>query len=370
MKKRRKRNRERMLLLLLMILLVVFGALNLTKDMRNTNNEENQVDNESLVSKEEPEKKGSFGETIGKTFEKVKKTMSGKPGQGMIITCWGDSLTWGAKGEGVNYPEIIEKLSGAEVHNYGVGGESSLAIAARQGGLPMQVNNITIPSSGTVQIGTLENSGIYSITGTMLTPLLQGGDSSVNLCTIAGVEGHLEWTGAAPDDVNGIYRFTRITDGEEVVITTPTTIVTSAMLDRTEDILVIFIGENGGWNSNQELISQIQAMIDYSVCDGKYVVCGITSQSAGERAGLEADMAAAFGDKYLNLREYLVTEGLADAGMTPTEQDLAHMEVGSLPGSLRSDLVHGNAVYYELVGEKIFEKITELGYFEANKRGL
>lgn len=313
---------------------------------------------------ESAKKENALLNKVGKAIDRIIENVSAKPGQGMVITCWGDSLTAGAKGDGVNYPDVIGELSGAEVHNYGVGGETSLGIAARQGGLPMQVNNITIPANDHVVIGNLADSGIYSVTGAMITPLLQGGDSSINPCTIAGVKGRLDWTGTSVTDEDGLYVFTRESEGEEVVIRAPQTIITSAMEDKTEDILVIFIGENGGWVDNQDLINQIMGMINYSACEGKFVVCGITSQSAGERATLESDMEAAFGNKYLNLRKYLVEEGLSDAGITPTEQDLAHMEAGSVPGSLRSDLVHGNSFYYQLIGEKIFEKITELGYFE------
>lgn len=296
--------------------------------------------------------------------EEEQEELKKKPGEGMIIECWGDSLTYGFNGDGVTYPGVLAELSGAEVRNYGVSGETSLGIAGRQGGIPMQVNNITIPASGSLVLGDLYGSGVNSIYGEMERPMVRGGESSVNPCTIAGVRGRLDWTGADYTDKSGTFVFTREAPGEEVAITTPTTIVTSAMADQSEDILVIFVGENGGWESKEDLANQIQAMVTYSVCGGKYVICGLTTGTENERAELEGYMEATFGNKYINLRKYLVEQGLNDAGITPTPEDLGNLESGSVPHSLRSDAIHGNSFYYRLIGEQVYKRILDLGYLK------
>lgn len=136
-------------------------------DENKTNIDMEKEKPEKEVKKEEPEK---------------------KPGEGMIIECWGDSLTVGFNGDGVTYPDVLAELSGAQVRNYGVSGETSLEIAARQGGIPMQVNNITIPASGSLVLGDLYGSGVNSVYGGMMRPMARGGESSVNPCIIGGVD--------------------------------------------------------------------------------------------------------------------------------------------------------------------------------------
>lgn len=301
---------------------------------------------------------------IDETEENIDENDNKKPGEGMVIECWGDSLTYGFNGDGVTYPGVLAELSGAEVRNHGVSGETSLGIAGRQGGVPLQVNHITLPASGSFVLGDLYDSRVYSVYGEMERPMVRGGELSINPCTIAGVKGRIDWTGADYTDKSGTFVFTRESAGEEVAITTPTTVVTSAMTDQSEDMLVIFIGENGGWENKEDLAGQIQAMVNYSVCQGKYIVCGLTTGTAAERADLEGFMEATFGNKYINLRKYLTEEGLRDAGITPTPLDLANLESGSVPDSLRSDAIHGNSFYYKLVGEQIFHRMMEIGYFE------
>ena len=57
------------------------------------------------------------------------------------IASWGDSLTAGAGGNGVNYPDILSKLLNLKVLNYGVGGEGTANIARRQGAIPFYITN-------------------------------------------------------------------------------------------------------------------------------------------------------------------------------------------------------------------------------------
>ena len=80
-------------------------------------------------------------------------------------------------------------------------------------------------------------------------------------------------------------------------------------------------------------------------------------RSRREMRDLEEAMAAVFGDRYVNLREYLSTRGLADAGLSPTERDRRDMEAGRVPESLRSDEVHLNRYGYRDMGELVFRKL-------------
>ncbi|MEE1045793.1 MAG: hypothetical protein U0M60_00050, partial [Clostridia bacterium] len=56
----------------------------------------------------------------------------------LTIACWGDSLTYGQgatdEASGINsYPGILSSLTGENIYNLGIGGETAMTIAARQG---------------------------------------------------------------------------------------------------------------------------------------------------------------------------------------------------------------------------------------------
>ena len=76
-------------------------------------------------------------------------------------------------------------------------------------------------------------------------------------------------------------------------------------------------------------------------------------------------MESVFGDKYVNLRELISTNGLQIMGMTPTTEDLIAMEAGSVPPSLMSDEVNFNANGYEVIERIVFDRMEQLGYFDS-----
>ena len=96
------------------------------------------------------------------------------------ILCWGDSLTAGAGGNGTTYPKTLQTLLGSlySVQNFGVGGENSLGISARQGGIPVLLKrDVTLPATtDVVIIGDSSDSGIISSwNSSNIRILLQGG---------------------------------------------------------------------------------------------------------------------------------------------------------------------------------------------------
>lgn len=272
------------------------------------------------------------------------------------ITCWGDSLT--AMG---GWTQKLSQLTGLPVYNGGTGGESSKTIMARQGGDVMLVNNITIPSdTSPVTIATRsEDKGISTYFGHKVTPLLQGG-GHMNPCTIGDVEGTLRWTGSSHSDTTGVWTFTRNKEGEEVVITRPTALVTN--YDRTRNkpkIMIIFIGQNGGWDNINHLIQQHRLMIEHSQCND-FIVLGLSSGTANSRREYEEAMKNEFGRRFFSLRAYLSQYGLEDLEIEPTEQDLAMMAQGQTPQSLLIDSVHYTNECRALIGELVYKLIKEL----------
>lgn len=272
------------------------------------------------------------------------------------ITCWGDSLTAGG-----GWTQKIQELSGIPVYNGGTGGENSRTIMARQGGDIMLVNNITIPAGTTpITIATRsDDTGISTYLGHKVTPLLQGG-SHINPCYIGDIKGTLSWTGSDYNDMTGTWTFTRAEVGEEIVINRPTAIRTDFDINRNRPkIMIIFIGQNGGYTDTSDLINQHRLMIEHSKAES-FIVLGLSSGTASQRSGYEEAMRKEFGRRFISLREYLSTYGLADAGIEPTEQDLAMMAQGQTPQSLLSDSVHYNSECKAVIGSMIYKKIKEL----------
>ncbi|GAP73119.1 hypothetical protein SAMD00024442_6_95 [Candidatus Symbiothrix dinenymphae] len=291
---------------------------------------------------------------------------SGESKPKLIVCTWGDSLTAGAGGDGTTYPNVLQSLFGVDfqVINCGVGGEGSLTVAGRQGGIPMQLaRSVELPADNSaVIIGDRDHSFVSSWNGRPVGPLLQGGEASVNYCVIDEIECTLRWTGSAWDDAAGRYTLQRVIAGHAPVTLHEKSIVfTSSMRQyRSQFANVFFIGQNGSYATNADLVAQYNAVIDFSLCQ-KFVILGLTSGTAAERADLETLMTEEFGAHYINLREYLATSGLQDADMIPTQADTEAMSEGKVPPSLLSDHVHFNAKGYESIGKLIYKRFRYLG---------
>lgn len=289
------------------------------------------------------------------------------------ISCIGDSLTTG------NYPSTLASLlnNNYEVVNNGVGGETSIEIVARQGARPAIVKPFTIPASGSVNIefvSTAIGRNIGDTTGTTSTS-----DSSFSPVTIAGIEGKINKS-------NNVYTFTRVDAGDAVTLIRNTPVYCRPAREERDAIQVMWIGTNGGWNETgtytaNNLISQYSQMIDYSSNMNKpYLVLGLhlLPQGANNLTLSELDIAMdiAFGRHFINYREYITTPilnsnnnviscyGLDDAGITPTSSDLTAINNGNIPPSLMSDSTHLNTAGYTIIGNLVYERGKELGYWE------
>lgn len=287
------------------------------------------------------------------------------------VNCWGDSLTRGV-GVGSSYSKafpyvLYGLLDGREVINCGVGGENTINIASRQGGLPNIVKPFTIPSNASKVEVKLTN--IY---GGSTGILLQGGSAldpttgkyvmtaQINPCSINGVEGTLTYE-------NGKYYFSRSENGESVIVSRPTPLITYAMKSMRDNINIIWLGTNGGFSTSSELIEYIDAMIDYMTpINKKYIVFGIhhlVSTVTETFEMIEKNMTLHFGRHYINQRKYMLEYGLSDAGITPTVEDTAAISQGKIPPSLLYDDVHYNDKGYNIIATLASERGKELGYW-------
>ena len=301
------------------------------------------------------------------------------------VVCWGDSLTAGA-GSGnttnastvkavieakgytlssttYNYVTMLQTLLGSEytVYNKGVGGENINAIAARQGG-----NNALL--SGSVQLPANTSAVNINIPvssydrTSQVKVLLQGGQDSVNTCYVQGIPCTLSVTYDS-GFTNIQYKLNRVQSGDRAVTLpkyTPIVMAGSALNPITA-MAVIWCWQNGGYNSDSELVDRLKNIISH-LNTTKYILIGLHSGTESSRNAQEALLEKTFGDKFFNWRQYASTNALYDFNITPTSADTTAMQSGSMPPSLLSDAVHLNSAGYMILGWKLFERMRNIGY--------
>ena len=285
------------------------------------------------------------------------------------IVCWGDSLTYGAHGGGVTYPLTLEAMIRENldlpypvpVINMGVGGETSITILGRNGAIPYILSEaLTIPAD------CIPVDVCYaSKEGQKVAPLRQGA-AGVNPVVIGGVEGTLSITQETHVSKDFSYQFTRNTPGEAKTIPAGTVIVTDAASKYLNYLPVVYIGQNGGYTDFADLIHQQRAIIGHQTANRDcFVIVGLHTGTAESRGPLEKAMLEEYGDKYINLRQYMSTDAMTDAGLEPTEEDRKLMAQGSTPYSLMvADRGHFNSIGYALIGKLIYRTMARLGYFD------
>lgn len=270
------------------------------------------------------------------------------------IVCWGDSLTYGQGGNGITYPSVLGEKTGLEVINYGIQGETARQIGIRMGVWPMSVGAFEIPAETAPVEVSLWQWGEDPI-------MMRLGDCGINPCYIAGVEGTLSY--AAEENK---YYFTRTEEGDAIAVMDQTEVETYASGDKNpSDIIVLFAGTNLPPDKDTvgELIQMEHQMIEYLGSE-RYVVIGLTSKTLIEDVELiNESLAEAFGEHFLDIRSYLLENGLRDAGIEPTKKDQRNIAKGEIPPSLRVDEVHGTEDFYRIIGECVYRKLIDLGYF-------
>ena len=279
------------------------------------------------------------------------------------IIVWGDSLTAGAGGEGTNYPDVLQRSIKTNIYtipviNMGVGGEDTPTIMGRAGSVPFVVSSFTIPKDTSKVEITIKSSN-----GNNVFPLRQG-DNGLNTVTINGITGIITIEQASYTSQESTYYFNRTEPGNSVNIADSTIITSNSWADYQNYIPIVFMGQNGGWNENpEELIAQIKSILSMDKWNDKYLVLGLTSGTTESRAVLESAMESEFGNQYINLRKYIVQNGLEIVNFEATVADINAINEGAIPLSLLSDPIHFNSLGYKVIGQAIYDRMMKLGYF-------
>ncbi len=315
-----------------------------------------------------------------------------------VVVCWGDSLTAPHASNSVKakvkelikgddtYPSVLEDNlgKGYRIVNCGIGGETTLTIMGRQGAFPMKLAHdiILFNSNKSKFTKFIGNSDLVAFESTFnnqkVTPLLQGGwdetgSSYFNPCIINGKSFTIKseslfWV----EDGKFQFEYNYFIESNKEISKTDTikkgTIIETNGMHTLRNVYanVFFMGQNGGFKDAAELIEQYKAMIKYSNCN-KYVIIGyhktnIPMPNINRMIEMEDSLDNEFGDHYINLRSYLVKNGLKDANLTPTTIDKDSIKNNQVPPQLMVDGCHFTSVGYALVGKLVSKRFKALGY--------
>lgn len=320
------------------------------------------------------------------------------------IVCWGDSLTAGSSGN-VSYPLTLQKYINAylcdiydlrysvdnpesyarvdwedykisiPVVNLGAGQEDSTTILGRSGVVPYVVASDLVIPAGTESVPV----SIMSENGKTVAPLTAG-NAGVNPVTIAGVEGTLTRTANAQGWSQYSYQFTRLEEGAETPVAKGTEIVTACTEEYRDYVHIVWLGTYGEFTNPETLVAETEALLSRQTENSdRYLVIGPCTYKGSwdplqtySMDAIDSAMLQAFGNRYINLRKYLIEDGLRDAGITATKNDTTNISQGKVPDSFRSNAGAAdlNGVAYELLGKLVYERMELLGYFDEVREEL
>ncbi len=316
------------------------------------------------------------------------------------VVCWGDSLTAGSSGNvsypltlqqyidtylcdiydlrySVENPENYSRLNWDDykisipVINMGAGQESPVTILGRSGVLPYVVKSDFVIPAGRESVSIT----LMSQDGKQVAPLMAG-DAGINPVTIAGVEGTLTRTGSV-QAWRAAYQFVRLEEGEETPVSKGTEIVTACKEAYQDYIHIVWMGTYGEFTTPEALVDETKMLLQRQIANAdRYLVIGPCTYrgswanvQSGTLDAIDSAMLQEFGNRYINLRKYLVEDGLRDAGISPSKADAQNHNV---PDSFRSNAGGAdlNGVAYKLIGKLVYERMELLGYFSEVREAL
>lgn len=271
------------------------------------------------------------------------------------IYCVGDSTTIGMEGQNNSYPTYLSQLANLNIQTIGDRRLDSEALKVKLGITPVYVDKLSIPAEVKSEKIVFLNQG-----GKANNYLLKA-KGSIEHCTINGIPGKITY-----EFNSNSLLFTRDTPGEASIVNRPTLIEVQPNIE-PDNVLVLYTGAYGEI-TNEALIANQQEIIKAFNTD-KYIVVSLTQDERSETNEL---LKSTYGDHYLDFKSYLLTDGLKDAGITPTAEDQQYIAENKIPVSLRANDryadINGNDKYSQLLAEQVLDKMIELKY--VNKKVL
>ena len=330
------------------------------------------------------------------------------------ITAWGDSITEGSNSgnvsaandhgidlealgstsNGGSYRTILKSLivskvySSITVYNLGVGSETSATIAARANteNYYFYIDTAATITDAPIVLDLQQNKGLDldgrlgvlrrtdTSGGGISQVYMTGKDDSGNEVTVPGI-----LTCVADEGQNIIncdykyltYTFTR-TDGktDKVIFDKDTRVVTSASIHLDGNTCIIFMGENGGYNKdNATLIAQQEEILKACGNPEFFLIISSTSKTTADRQSLNDALEARWGRNYINAGNLLCSSRYSYDFAGYSEETIVKVLDNIIEGSVTelmlADSCHPNAVGYAVIANAMFERLYELGAFDA-----
>ena len=329
------------------------------------------------------------------------------------ITAWGDSITYGALYTDVNYANqygidllalgsakgglpyvnVLENIiakkvySGIDVANCGVGSDTTCQIAARANTetnylylgseITISDSSVVLPLMHEAQYGRL---GILrkDIRDTTSNVSIVGKDENGNEVTVTGkITSALSSEAPSGSDLRTcdysliVYTFTR-TDGKTNTITFDAGVRVETQESYIYDgrTCIIFMGENGGYNNDfKTLIEQQEEILAACGNPEYYLIISSTSGSTESRKAITEALSERWGEHYINMGNELSSSrksyelaGYSEAAIVSAQESII---AGTVNKMLITDSCHPNAVGYAVIGNIMFERLYDIGAFDA-----
>ena len=320
------------------------------------------------------------------------------------IVCWGDSLTTGSSGN-VSYPSTLQKYINTymcdiydlystletdegysrldwskytvsvPVVNMGSGTETSATVLGRSGVRPYVISeDFEIPAdteSVAIKFTSDEGKEVKPLTA---------GNAGLNPVTINGVEGTITLE-TNNQGWGQAYYFTRSEAGEAVTVEKDTPIISASTDAYTDYIHVVWLGTYDNLDDPSKLVSDTKDLLSRQAHNpDRYIVLGPctirgnwTSANVTTMDAIDSAMMQAFGNHYVNVRKYLMADGMTDAKISSTKEDKTAIQQSMVPTSFRSTKTTGadlNGTAYKLIGKLVYDRMDSLGYFDEVRQEL
>lgn len=272
------------------------------------------------------------------------------------LASFGDSMTEGMGGGYGDYafPAVTAAALGVPVYNGGISGQMSTEIAIRQGGIEPAL---------TVAGGEIPASGPAAVTVTDPTASFRPGWEWSWQGSLAGVPGTLTKT------TTGEWSFTRAAAGAATAAPAGSRFVSTPGTMHAGWIQTLWTGRNNAHAAT--ILRDTAAMVARLTPMHKrylvFSVCNTAAETSGTSGynnvlSINNQLQTAYGERYLDVRRYLIAQGLTDAGITPTEQDRTDIAADVIPLSLRADSTHLNRAGYAVLGLYVASIIKQKGW--------
>lgn len=115
---------------------------------------------------------------------------------------------------------------------------------------------------------------------------------------------------------------------------------------------IIWAGTNNG-GQKAAILRDIASMVDWVYPPKKYLIIG-TVRSIND------DLSTTYGSRFVDLRSWLISDGLEAADIQPTSDDATATSVGEIPPSLTVDGTHFTQPAYTAIGRHLAAVLKDM----------